>query len=300
MAKQNKNSFGLELTGKTINDGIEYWDLHIPNEDGLLYQCMDCYSHLNQFVSATNLRMQKGHGAASIDEGTIRQEKMNCAYPYIPNHADEIFSQYIAATVYFEQELGGSLVKFLDAGCGVGNVLSMLLFLNNSFGSTAQVKGLELDKSLVTFGNTYLGCNSDCKNANLPIKEQDITTYTDYSQHNLIYYYCPIRNVTFQRYFEEYLEDQCDVGTILMPNLKRGQMIRTDHRFKEVVVNIPCVSRRVRLFVKTCDGERKNSRIIDSGCAEAIREFNRELRQLSISARADVERHLEKYPTLKC
>lgn len=115
--------------------------------------------------------------------------------------------------------------KFLDAGCGAGNV--MLL----AFKACFSVYGLEIDPTTIAFAE---------KLEILPgrglIKRQNILTYKDYSKYDVIYFFRPIINELKQREFENRLKDQMKIGAILIPILAADTSITRDKRFKRIHV----------------------------------------------------------------
>jgi len=246
--------------------------------DDKINQLLDRDSLLNWFIYDINRRMRKSFELHSHTDYSKRLAEMNGAYPFIPKSPNEVFMQYLVAFTYLNQFSNNPKIKFLDAGSGVGNILAMINFMAKVFNHNVSTKGLELDTKLVNFGNTFLGFPEWCANKYKPIMHQDITTYTRYSEHNIIYYYCPISNPSFEGYFEEYLEDECTVGTILIPNLKRGRAIHEDYRFKEVIVDIENYSIPVRMFVKIKEGPRKHSIINDISIFELSKDAQKRVK----------------------
>ena len=273
----------MKLVKREFDCKADYFYFDTEMDDRIL-QLFDSSSLLNKFIREITNKMRIGFEVASTKELAKRRDKMNGAYPYIPNTPYYVFMQYLSAVAYLKQYYETKKIKFLDAGCGVGNILAMIDFIQQTLCINTTYTGLELDPALAAFGNTFLGFPEWYIGENKPIIEQDITTYTGYAKHNIIYYYCPIANTTFEGYFEEYLEDECAVGTVILPNMKRGRAIREDYRFKKLVVDVENYSIPIEMFVKIKEGPRKQSIINDVLLFE-----------LSTEVQKRVKKHIKKY-----
>jgi SAM-dependent methyltransferase len=132
-------------------------------------------------------------------------------------------------------------IRFLDAGCGPGNILLMANAVNiYPKGNNNLYHGIELDRlgaqmarALTASVDTF-NEHSWCKKTNV-IYNTDILTFLHYKQYNVIYYYCPIKALRLQILFEEHLEDVVKIGTLILPNLKKSSVIiKGDSRFKRI------------------------------------------------------------------
>lgn len=267
----------MELVKKGFDCKADYFYFN-REEDDRISQLFDSNSLLNKFISEINSKMRIGFEVASTKELAKRRDKMNGAYQYIPNTSPYVFMQYLSAVTYLKQYYETKNIKFLDAGCGIGNILAMINFIQQTLCINTIYTGLELDPALAAFGNTFLGFPEWYTGENKPIIEQDITTYTGYTKHNIIYYYCPIANATFEDYFEEYLEDECAVGTIILPNMKRGRAIHEDYRFKKLVVDVEDYNTLIEMFVKIKEGPRKRSIINDISIFELSKDAQKRVK----------------------
>lgn len=149
----------------------------------------------------------------------------NGRYKFIPFGTGAVMDQLLSVKDYLmgrDKKLNPWLndYKFLDAGCGYGNILML------AHGVGFRSYGLEINRVLI--GRAKL-INPFWKD----IKHRDILKYNSYGDFDVIYYYCPLRNNKLETRFEERVEDQMKVGSILMPNLKASRRIRKDERFKQ-------------------------------------------------------------------
>jgi hypothetical protein len=122
--------------------------------------------------------------------------------------------------------------KFLDAGCGIGNIL----LIANRVGLANTYHGLEYFDNVKREAEHFLGL--DMKNqdhyCNITVEKADIATYKHYGKYDFIYYYCPFANSRKEMEFELCVEDQMKVGAILIPMLKNSSAILKDKRFKAI------------------------------------------------------------------
>lgn len=130
-------------------------------------------------------------------------------------------------------------LRFLDAGCGPGNVILQARAMAVSY--YGHCHGVELDKEAVELGKILCGQPKGPKkmsrilNNSVHIFNNDIVTFRYYKKYGIIYYYCPIKLYSLQVLFEERLEDLVNVGTIIMPNLKQSSVAASvDDRFKSI------------------------------------------------------------------
>jgi len=146
------------------------------------------------------------------------------SYPFIPLRPDIILSELIFAiellTGKFGRDSWTKAPKFLDAGCGPGNIM----LLAGACGFNPY--GIELDTEAIEHAKHF---NPYYRN----ISRRNILTYKDYGKFDVVYYYCPI-NGPKQTNFEELVEDTMKVGAILLPHLKKSRRIIDDERFKRL------------------------------------------------------------------
>jgi len=123
--------------------------------------------------------------------------------------------------------------KFLDAGCGIGNVL----LLASCVILTTEYHGLELFPDVIRNAVKWLGLDENYCNGNITIFKQNVKTFEHYRDYDIIYYYSPFRDKEKEKLFEEYVEDTMKVGAVLMPHLKQSRRIGKDDRFEKLRKN---------------------------------------------------------------
>lgn len=105
-------------------------------------------------------------------------------------------------------------IRALDVGCGMGNILVAM----NTFFSTidlrtygidrAIVHGIEIDPVSIAIEEIVTGSYRR--------EPQNALTYKDYKDHNLIYYYHPIRDKELQVKLENKIEKEAKKDTIII------------------------------------------------------------------------------------
>lgn len=116
-------------------------------------------------------------------------------------------------------------LKFLDAGCGVGNI--MLLAEAVGF----RVKGVEYDTKTWRLGNKLVK-----NNQNKPkIIKGDIITFRGYKNYDVIYFYVPIQNYERMQCFVTNLKNRMKVGAVVIVYNYSVENIKDDKRFKELI-----------------------------------------------------------------
>lgn len=171
-----------------------------------------------------------------------RKIKTFGGYDYIPVHTVPFSRKFFTAAMYKMYILEQArITEFLDAGSGPGVTLlfsrsieELMKKSEHMFPHFGRMTGLEIDQELVSTGNILL-----LQHSYTNIITQNILTYSNYNQCDMIYYFCPIQFDSFQMLFEELVEDKASENTILMPELKRGYAIQHDRRFTKIVVNLP-------------------------------------------------------------
>jgi len=189
------------------------------------------------------------------------EESKKGAYPFIPmsiGHALGIF-EWLSELLKKEKRWSGfnrSDSKFLDAGCGIGNIM----LLASLCSLTSEYHGIEFFEKTAERGRTWLGLNSSRTKyigSKFNIFQDDILTFKNYSDYNIIYFYCPMFEARLQIRFEERLEDEMHVGAVLVPRMKRGGAIRHDDRFEKLTTR----GRSEHAFIKIKGGPRKESEL---------------------------------------
>lgn len=153
-------------------------------------------------------------------------QKRGGLYEFIPLYTRAAIIYLIKAydtLVRRELDSFRSHFKFLDAGCGVGNIM----LLASEIGFTSY--GLEIDPTTICFAKKR-GIRPDY------IIRQDILTYKCYNDYDVIYFYRPIIKDKKQTKFEKIVKGQMKLGAILIAVGQADKGIVTDKRFKKILV----------------------------------------------------------------
>jgi SAM-dependent methyltransferase len=170
--------------------------------------------------------------------------RKNGSYHFIPRELEENV-RVLQEVDKFISSKGGNIArkKFLDAGCGIGNILMLARAIG--FGGCY---GLEFDDETLKIAKT-LNRNEAV------IKRRDILTFEKYSQYDVIYFYRPFCNDEKQMLFEEHLYSSMSVGAIVIPIYKQYHALVEDKKFKHIDGR-----RHGQAFIKVKEGQVKISR----------------------------------------
>ena len=163
-------------------------------------------------------------------------ENNNGSYYFIPNSSYRVIRDFIKIkrelrksehwrNKYYKE--GG--VSFLDAGCGIGNIL--VLALNSCLCQKAT--GLEYFPETLKLGRKFLKTYYSYISENATIKKADILKYKKYGDYDIIYFYRPFSDTEKERLFEKRIRDQMKVGSILIPYGNDTIFTQRDNRFKK-------------------------------------------------------------------
>lgn len=195
------------------------------------------------------------------------------SYPFIPHSTIDTFNEFKHLNDYLWKESRWSGdnnrrdSKFLDAGCGIGNVMLMA----RELGLCSTVHGIEYSEHVYKAAKQWLGLSDKVieqygGKAPLDVFKDDILKFKKYKDYDIIYFYCPFSNRHLQVMFEELIEDKMKVGAILIPRLKQGKVIHEDSRFEKIQINVekkngnpwpPFVNSNI--FIKIKSGKRSKS-----------------------------------------
>lgn len=146
-------------------------------------------------------------------------------FQFIPANLDQIL-YFLDEIVEYYNKKGISIhsLKFLDAGCGIGNILMIANLMGfNAYGIEIDSRNIRIAKKLVT--NSY--------RIRFEITKGDILTFKNYSHYDVIYFYYPLYDYEKQKRFEAKLVNDMKVGAIVMQYGSKDAL-KNDSRFKHI------------------------------------------------------------------
>ncbi len=169
---------------------------------------------INRFIGLFSRRIQH-----------LTRNETSTEYPFVAMDTRQVFDELLLVSDYCENVMNRSpsSMKFIDVGCGFGNVM---LFAEQ-FGFS--VYGLEKDEASLEIARDLF---EPCQ-----LVQEDLRTFTRYSEFDIVYYFCPLTDG--EREFECFLEDEIAPQTILIANYKRSKEIYSDTRFKRLSRDLP-------------------------------------------------------------
>ncbi len=202
------------------------------------------------------IRRQRYTGESGI-------ENSEGSFPFIPYDTGTLFQQLKAVRLYLEKEerwSGNTLATsyFLDAGCGIGNVLLQA----KMHGLCSYRHGIEYYKHSADRAEALLNSKRGANNfksmrRDFKIMRKDILKFRGYSKYDVVYFYCPFVDRRLQVMFEERLEDSMKVGAVLIANMKHGNAIARDDRFERIKVGPSGWQKFSGIYIKVKKGRRK-------------------------------------------
>jgi len=150
------------------------------------------------------------------------QLKLKTVFPYWkksnPNHYCFIPSSQTGNVVrrimHAQQRLRSQdrirQLKFLDCGCGIGNILVIASCLGlDATGIEYELDTYKLGKSVFTSGST--------SERRIRIIKGNVIFFRHYGDYDIIYYYTPIHNRKMQMKFMKKLAKNVKIGAIVIP-----------------------------------------------------------------------------------
>jgi len=163
-----------------------------------------------------------------------RPKALEGSHPFIPYSSAAAYLMFLNLKKYrgiSDYDYTDSPKKFLDAGCGIGNIL----LIAQSVRLANRYHGLEYFDNVKSEAEHFLGLDMKGHSSSITVEKADIATYKHYGKYDFIYYYRPFSDISKEVNFESRVEDQMKVGAILIPMLKNSSAIRKDKRFKEIL-----------------------------------------------------------------
>lgn len=145
-------------------------------------------------------------------------------YPFYPRDIHNVYQHFKFLNEYIKEDIH---LKFLDVGCGVGNIL---LFANQCFFHRIDSFGIERDKELSLMARQFVGSYYDSEY----VFNMDAFNFKKYQDFDIIYYYCPICDKKLQKKLEFLIEKKMKVGAYLIPFLKQDKSFTVNGNFKRI------------------------------------------------------------------
>jgi SAM-dependent methyltransferase len=155
-------------------------------------------------------------------------------YHFIPMYPENAISRIlIAKNILKHQGMRVKDMRFLDAGCGMGNVMY--------YAYLAGIKsctGIDFSDRNIAYGSSVLKDSSFGISRYLDIKnyytfrfiKDNIITYEDYDLYDIIYFYCPLRVRSGQMLFVAQVADRASKGATIIGDGCMG-LLSKDKRF---------------------------------------------------------------------
>ncbi|MFZ5775610.1 MAG: class I SAM-dependent methyltransferase [Thermodesulfobacteriota bacterium] len=149
-------------------------------------------------------------------------------YPFVAMDPRQVFAQIACVAEHLGLDPESPMAdppRFLDIGCGIGNVLLMA----EQFGFA--VYGIEKDQYPATIAARLIGEDR--------IDQADIWSYGGFDRFEVVYYFRPFADRELQLRFERLVEDRLRPGAILIANHKNSTAIEQDSRFSRLCPGLP-------------------------------------------------------------
>jgi SAM-dependent methyltransferase len=114
--------------------------------------------------------------------------------------------EYVKRYLKAEMHPSDRTLKFLDCGCGVGNIMYLALQVDYD------VTGIEYEAFVYEAAKKLLRGYSHCR-----VLRGDILNYGEYNLYDVIYYYVPIQTLELMRKFSDKLIREMKVGAVVIP-----------------------------------------------------------------------------------
>lgn len=194
------------------------------------------------------------------------------SFHYIPRWSTEILKEFIVLKKWLRDSVNhknlfvkaknkGIKRTFVDAGSGFGNIL----LLANMSRLSKYCTGIEFNKFTSDTAKEILNTTKE----DFKLILDNIITYKKYAEFDIIYYYHPFSDPLLEVYFEEFIEDEASLGTIIIPKSKHNYNIQYDKRFTRITILIhnSLINKRKQhsihsaftFYIKTLMGPRTHS-----------------------------------------
>ncbi|MEE4165197.1 MAG: class I SAM-dependent methyltransferase, partial [Desulfocapsaceae bacterium] len=147
-------------------------------------------------------------------------------YPFVAMDTRQAYVQiYLARHHLLEGQTPRSPLRFLDIGCGIGNILLLAELMD------FDVFGIEKDSASLSIAVELVGEKS--------VGREDIWNYSNIQDFDVVYYFRPFCEKTRQLAFEQHIEDSLKPGAVLIANRKMSGDIDNDPRYSRLSTEWP-------------------------------------------------------------
>ncbi len=153
-------------------------------------------------------------------------------FPFIPHSLPSVLRLLKTAEKASREAQGDSYSRlFLDAGCGVGNIIR----LAQGMGYIAH--GVEYCQKNVKIARRVVSARVETGHKfsdGTKVFCGDLFNFKHYNKYDVIYYFCPISKHDIEVKFEHLVENGMKVGAVLVACSKSDGGIRDDKRFRPI------------------------------------------------------------------
>jgi SAM-dependent methyltransferase len=147
-------------------------------------------------------------------------------YPFVAMDTRQAYEQIRLARRHLqEQSPPPATLKFIDIGCGIGNILLIAELME------FEVFGIEKDMGSLAIARSLVGERS--------VSREDLWNFTKLDEFDVVYYFRPFCEKSHQLKFEQRIEDSIKPGAILIANRKMSSDIDDDHRYQRLCPRWP-------------------------------------------------------------
>ncbi len=180
-------------------------------------------NELDAYLGVIN-RFIAYHGHRAVK---ATQHDTSKAYPFVAMDTRQVFEQisFIHDYLRMDYENAAKTFRFLDIGCGIGNIL----LVAEQYGF--DVYGLEKDEYPCRLAMELIGEDR--------VWLEDAWKFERYNEFEVVYFFRLLPDAGPQARLEKLIEDQIKPGALLIANLRLGNSIEENQRFKKLHPKYP-------------------------------------------------------------
>lgn len=152
-------------------------------------------------------------------------------YPFVAMDTRQAYAQIKLARDHLGQpQPAAEPLRFIDIGCGIGNILLIAEMME------FDVFGIEKDLASVATARALVG--------EAQVSCQDIWQFEQIDQFDIVYYFRPFCEKSYQLRFEKLVENRLRPGAILIANKKMNTAIDQQPAFIRLTPSMPVWQKR--------------------------------------------------------